>query len=58
MDRKSVLILAAALVLGGFLAGGGPYTASGTGNGTSLVVNRFTGAIWWCGGGNCLPMDR
>lgn len=53
MDR--LYILAAALVLAGFLSGG-IYTASGGGNGASIVVNRFTGAGWYCAAMNCFRL--
>lgn len=54
MDR--LFILAAALVVAGFLSGG-LYTVAGQGTGGALVVNRFTGNGWYCGAMNCFRMN-
>ena len=45
MDR--LIILAIAIVIAGALSGG-LYSISGTGNGMSMVINRFTGTVWNC----------
>ncbi|MGH2198718.1 hypothetical protein ACQ1Z2_14315 [Enterococcus faecalis] len=44
MDR--IYVLAAAIVLAGFLSGG-VYSVTGTGN-SGMIVNRFTGSAWSC----------
>jgi hypothetical protein len=49
MDR--LIILAIAIAIAGGLSGG-VYSVSG-GNGSSFVINRFTGAAWYCGAQNC-----
>ena len=52
---KAALILAVAIVIGGFLAGG-RYTSATNGGaiGGAFVVDRFTGATTYCNGlGDC-----
>lgn len=47
----AALLLGACIVVGGFLAGGGLYTAPFMTNaeaGAWLVTNRFTGRTWLC----------
>ena len=46
---KPALIVAIAIVIGGFLAGG-RYTSTSTGSIAGFfVTDRFTGAAWACG---------
>lgn len=49
MDR--LYILAAALALAGFLSGG-IYTVTGS-LGNAVVINRFTGSVWYCTASGC-----
>ena len=51
MDR--LVILAVAIVIAGGLSGG-IYTTVGT-QGTSMIVNRFTGSAWNCIVDSCSP---
>jgi len=53
MDR--LIILAVALVIAGFLNGGGLYTVS-NGQATTHIINRFTGAGWYCAASNCFRL--
>lgn len=54
MDR--IYILAAAILLAGFLSGG-IYTAAGNGaSGGTKVLNRFTGGLWDCDHNTCTPV--
>ena len=46
MDR--LFVLGAAILLAGLLSGG-VYSVSGSGSGTAIVINKFTGAVWSCG---------
>ncbi len=55
MDR--LFFLAAAIVIAGLLSGG-IYSATGTGNGFGLVVNRFTGTVWTCNFTSCTVAER
>ncbi|MGA2794420.1 MAG: hypothetical protein ABSE69_12970 [Roseiarcus sp.] len=57
---KAALILAIAIVIGGFLAGG-RYTSASSGGavGGAFVVDRFTGATSWCGvAGACHKIEN
>jgi hypothetical protein len=45
MDR--LYVLAIAILLSGILSGG-VYTIAAAGNGSTLVMNRFTGSVLFC----------
>ena len=53
MDK--LFILAAAILLAGFLSGG-IYTVAGT-QGSTTIVNRFTGKAWFCAAKTCYPIE-
>jgi len=55
MDR--LFVLAAALVVAGFLSGG-IYTASSNGQGFTMVVNRFNGNVVACSVAACGPVKN
>jgi hypothetical protein len=49
-------VLAIAIVIAGGLCGG-VYSISGTGQGMTMVINRFTGKVWSCNILACAPVE-
>ena len=56
---RAALILAIAIMIGGFLAGG-RYTVASGGSGVfgGVVVDRFTGATSLCTIGGCTKLEN
>lgn len=55
-------VLAIALILSAFLIGG-RYSIAGVGAGTNgvsftIMIDRFTGAAWWCVPSACKPVPH
>ena len=55
-SMANTLILAAAIVIAGFLAGG-RYSVSGTPSG-AFLVDKFTGATTFCALTTCKAVDK